>query len=102
MNQIGIPDYQYYLSCNKERMVRLTFLEKSSYSNRKYQLIRLLFCYSFSKKFKFYWVKELFNTNQNWHGVSLVYLDSKTKIFLVYLSWEKKLVFHTEICEFGE
>ena len=28
VNQIGIPDYQYYLSCNKERMVRLTFLEQ--------------------------------------------------------------------------
>ena len=28
MNQIDIPDYQYYLGCNAIRMVRLTFLEK--------------------------------------------------------------------------
>ena len=53
MNQIDIPDYQYYLSCNTERMVRLTFLEKKSYSNRKYRLFRLLFGYSFFKKIEF-------------------------------------------------
>ena len=29
VNQIDIPDYQYYLGCNAKRMVRLTFLEKS-------------------------------------------------------------------------
>ena len=29
VNQIGIPDYQYYLNCNAKRMVRLTFLEKN-------------------------------------------------------------------------
>ena len=28
MSQIDIPDYQYYIGCNAERMVRLTFLEK--------------------------------------------------------------------------
>ena len=28
MNQIDIPDYQYYLGCNPKEMVRLTFLEK--------------------------------------------------------------------------
>ena len=28
MNQIDIPDYHYYLDCNAERIVRLTFLEK--------------------------------------------------------------------------
>ena len=28
MNQINIPDYPYYLSCNATRMVRLNFLEK--------------------------------------------------------------------------
>ena len=29
VNQNDIPDYQYYLSCNAKRMVRLTFLEKN-------------------------------------------------------------------------
>ena len=28
VNQIDIPDCQYYLGCNAKRMVRLTFLEK--------------------------------------------------------------------------
>ena len=40
MNQIDIPDYQYYLGCNARRMVRLTLLEKSSFFNRKYRLFR--------------------------------------------------------------
>ena len=43
MNQIDIPDYQYYLDCNAERIVCLTFLEKSSYFNRNDRLIRLFF-----------------------------------------------------------
>ena len=30
VNQIDIPDYQYYLGCNAKKMVRLTFLEKKS------------------------------------------------------------------------
>ena len=42
MNHIDIPDYTYYLGCNAKRMVRLTFLEKISYFNRKYRLNRLL------------------------------------------------------------
>ena len=28
MNQIDMPDYQYYLDCNAKRVNRLTFLEK--------------------------------------------------------------------------
>ena len=32
MNQIDIPDYHYFLSCNAKRMVCLTFLEKISFS----------------------------------------------------------------------
>ena len=28
MNQIDIPDYQFYLGCNAKNLVRLTFLEK--------------------------------------------------------------------------
>ena len=43
MNQIDIPNYQYYLDCNAKKMVRLTFLEKSSYFSRKYRLIRLFY-----------------------------------------------------------
>ena len=45
VNQIDIPDYQYYLGCNAKRMVCLTFLEKSSYFNRNFDL----FAYSIFK-----------------------------------------------------
>ena len=33
----------------------------------------------FSKKQKFHWVKELIKSNQTWHRVSPLYLESKTK-----------------------
>ena len=29
MDQIDIPDYQYYLVCNAKRMVRLTVIKKN-------------------------------------------------------------------------
>ena len=50
MNQIDIPHCEYYLSCNANKVFRLSFLEKNSYFNRKYRLIRLLFAYSIFKK----------------------------------------------------
>ena len=43
VNQIDIPEYQYYLGCNAKRTVRLTFLEKSSYFKRNYRIIRLFY-----------------------------------------------------------
>ena len=39
MNQIDIPDYQYYLGCYAKRMVCLTFLEKSQFFIRKFAII---------------------------------------------------------------
>ena len=42
-NQIDIADYQYYLGCNAKGMIRLTFLEKSSYFSRNFRLIRLFY-----------------------------------------------------------
>ena len=43
MNQIDIPDYQYYLGCNAKRIVHLTFLEKSSFFNRNFRIVRLFY-----------------------------------------------------------
>ena len=40
--------------------------------------------------------------NQTWYAVSLVYLESKTKRIFGIACLEKKLVFHTEICEFRD
>ena len=36
MNQIDIPDYQYYLGCNAKKIVRLTFLEKNKFFIREF------------------------------------------------------------------
>ena len=75
VNQIDIPDFQYYLGCNAERMVRLTFLEKSSCFNRKYRLIRLIY---FQKYRNFIGSGSCSNQSSN------------------------QGVFHTEICEFRD
>ena len=40
--------------------------------------------------------------NQTRHGVSYEYLKSKAKRFFAIACLGKKLVFHTEICEFRE
>ena len=64
VNQIDIPGYQYYLSCNAKRMVHLTFLEKSSYFNRKYRLIRLFFF----QKYRIF-IRSRSCSNQAKHGM---------------------------------
>ena len=56
----------------------------------------------FSKKWKFYRVKELFKSNKTRYGVSHVYLESRTKRIFAIACLGKKLVFHTEICEYFE
>ena len=43
VNQTDTQDNQCYLGCKAKRTVRLTFLEKRSYFNRKYRNIRLFF-----------------------------------------------------------
>ena len=40
VNQIDIPDYLYYVSCNGKRMIRLSIPEKSRYFTRKYSLLK--------------------------------------------------------------
>ena len=42
VNQIDIPDYQYYLGCNTKRMVRLTFLEKKFVSQSEISTFSLI------------------------------------------------------------
>ena len=63
MNQIDIPDYQYYLSFNAKRTVRLTFLEKKLVFQSEISTYSLI-PYSFKKIVKFYGVKELFKVSQ--------------------------------------
>ena len=42
VNQIDIPDYQYYLGFNAKRMVRLTFLEKKFVSQSEISTFSLI------------------------------------------------------------
>ena len=45
-------------------------------------------------------IKELSKWNQTWYGVSPVYVESKTKRIFAIACLGKKLVFHTEICDY--
>ena len=47
-------------------------------------------------------VIELFKSNQNGYGLSHVYLESKTEGIFGIACLGKKLVFHTEICDYFE
>ena len=47
-------------------------------------------------------VKELFKSNQTRYGVSPGYIESKTKTIFAIACLGKKLVLHTEICDFRE
>ena len=60
------------------------------------------FEYFFSKTGLFDRVKELFKSNQTWYGVSPGYVESKTKRIFAIASLGKKLVFHTEMCNYFE
>ena len=50
----------------------------------------------------FHRVKELSKSNQNRHGVSPVYIESKTTGISAIACLGKKLFLHTEICELRE
>ena len=47
----------------------------------------------------FHRVKELSKSNQTWHKVSPVNLESKIKRVFATACLGKKLAFHTEICD---
>ena len=79
-NQTRYGVYHVYLERKTKRFFGAACLEKSSYFNRKYRLIRLLYAYSIFRKIqKFYRVKELSKSNQTRYEVSHVYLERKTK-----------------------
>ena len=48
----------------------------------------------------FHRVKELFKSIQTWYRVSRVYLESKAKRIFAITCLGKRLVFHTEICDY--
>ena len=60
------------------------------------------FEYFFSKIGLFDRFKELFKSNQTRHRASPRYVECKTKRFFAIASLGKKLVFHTEMCNYFE
>ena len=90
MNQIDIPDYQYYLGCYTARMVSPTFLEKKLVFHTEIcDLFKsLILIYSI-----FHRVKELFKSNQTRNGVFQVYIEPRGKIFSgIACLWKKLLL----------
>ena len=51
-------------------------------------------------KVDYYRFKVLFNLDETWYGVTPVYVESKTKRIFAIACLGKKLVFHTEICDY--
>ena len=98
MNQTDILDYQYYLSCNVKRMVRLTFLEKKLVFQSEISTYSLIL---FSKNSEILSVKELFKVNQIGIPDYQYYsgCNAKRKVRLTFL--EKKLVFQSEISTYS-
>ena len=64
------------------------------------RLFRINFDFRIIKIGLFRRIKELFKSNQNRNGVYHVYLDYKTKRIFAIACVGKKLVFHTEICDY--
>ena len=71
-----------------------------SFSYGKLQLFRLNCNYWILKIGLFRRVKELCKWNQTWYGVSPVYIESETKRFFAIICLGKKLVFHTDLCNY--
>ena len=96
MNQIDIPDYQYYLGCNAKRMVRLTFLEKKFV---RFSIGNIdLFAYSIFKNIEISLGQGVvqFEPNLEW-SIPCIY-ESETKRIFALACLGKHLGFHTEIC----
>ena len=93
MNQIDIPDYQYYLGCNAKKMVCLTFIEKKFVFQLEFSHCSLIL---FSKILKFYRVKELFKVNQMDIPDYQYYLGCNAKKMVCLTFIEKKFVFQLE------
>ena len=88
-----------YLESNTKRIFVIACLEKKFVFQSEISTYSLIL---FSKIEKFYRVKELSKWNQTRSGVSPGYLEAKTNRILAIASLGKKLVFHTESCNYFE
>ena len=88
-----------YLECKTKRIFAVACLGKKLVFHTE---ICEYFEYLISKIGLFHRVKELFKSNQNGYGVYHGQEESKTKRILAIACLRKKLVLHTEICEYFE
>ena len=98
MNQIDIPDYQYYLECNAKRMVCLTFLEKKfsiSIGNID------LFAYSIFKNIEILSGQGVVKVNQIDIPDYQYYLGCNAKRMVCLTFLEKKFVFQSEFSTYS-
>ena len=94
MNQIDIPDYQYYLGCKAKRMDCLTFLEKNFVFQSEISTYSLIL---FSKNSEILSDKELFKVNQIDIPDYQYYVGCNAKRMVRLTFIEKKFVFQSEI-----
>ena len=87
----------------KFKMVSMVYMSYRSISKKylklahEQTLILVVFCVSVTQIYLYH--KEWSVSNQTRHGVSHVYLESKTKRIFAIACLGKKFVFHTEICD---
>ena len=86
-----------YVECKTERIFAIAGLGKKLAFDTE---ICDYFEYLISKIEKFYRVKELFKSNQTRYAVSPGCVECKTKRIFGIACLGKKLVFHTEICDY--
>ena len=93
-NQTRYGVSHVYLESKTKRIFAIACLGKKFVFQSEIQTYSLIL---FSKIQKFYRIKELSKTNQTRHGVSHVYLESKTKRIFAIACLGKKFVFQSEI-----
>ena len=98
MNQINIPDYEYYLGCNAKRMVHLTLIQKKLVFYTEISTFSLI---DFSKIVDFYRIIELLKANQTDIPDYQYYVGFNTKRMVGLTFIQKKLVIYTEISTFS-
>ena len=99
LNQTRYGVYHWYLDCKTKRIFAIACLGKKLVFHteicefREYRILKIGL---------FHRVKDLSKLNQTRYGVYHGYVDCKTKRIFAIACLGKKLVFHTEICEFCE
>ena len=98
-DQTGYGVSHVYLECKTERIFAIACLGKKlvfhteSCEFREWRILKIVL---------FYRVKKLFKSIQTRYGAFPVYIEFKTKRIFAIARLAKKLVFHTESCNYFE